>query len=180
MGVPVDDGVVVRAQRGDEHAFGTIVNESIDRLYAIAILISRDATLAEDAVQDALIRAWRDLPNLRDPARINAWMARLTVNATYDQLRKRRRIRGLSRPDEDIVATADETAATINRTSLKASYDRLPVEQRAVVVMHYYLGLSLDEAAQALAIPPGTVRSRLNAALKTMRREFDLDHGANS
>src|SRR5262245_43585647 len=80
----LDEAVVRRAQSGDHEAFGRIVDESIDRLFAVATLMTRDSTLAEDAVQDALVRAWRDLPRLRDPSKCAAWLARLTVNATYD------------------------------------------------------------------------------------------------
>lgn len=166
----VDEALVRRAQAGDEDAFDAIVDASIDRLFSIATLIARDRTIAEDAVQDALIRAWRDLPTLREPARAAAWLARLTVNATYDQLRGRRRIRELRPLDETLPSGVDEAAGIVNRALLAWAYDRLPVEQRAVVVLHYYLGLSLDEVAATLGVPPGTARSRLNAGLVQMRR----------
>lgn len=171
----MDEAVVRRAQDGDEHAFATIVDESIDRLFAVATLMTRDRTLAEDAVQDALVRAWRDLPSLRDPARISAWLARLTVNATYDVLRRQRRIREIRPLHDDSAVVADQAPAMIDRAFLAWAYGRLPPEQRAVVVLHYYLGLSLDETAATLSIPPGTARSRLHAGLAAMRRSIGRD-----
>lgn len=178
----VDEAVVRRAQRGDEEAFEAIVDDSIDRLYGIATLIARDRSLAEDAVQDALLRAWRDLPTLREPDRLGAWLGRLTVNATYDLLRKRRRVRDLKPLTDDVAVHAGEAGATIDRTALAWAYDRLPTEQRSVVVLHYYAGLSLDEVATTLGIPAGTARSRLHAALRALRHHLGArdDPGALS
>lgn len=174
----MDDAVVRRAQRGEHAAFRLIVDEAIDRLYAVASLIARDHTLAEDAVQDALLRAWRDLPTLRDPTRLDAWLGRLTMNATYDVLRRHRRVRELRPLLEDSAVTSDSAPGSVDRALLDWAYGRLPPEQRAVVVLHYYAGLTLDEAAAHLGIPPGTVRSRLHAALGSMRRWIDSDAGA--
>jgi RNA polymerase sigma-70 factor, ECF subfamily len=179
-GHSVDEAVVRRAQKGEQEAFETIVDASIDRLFALATLMTRDRSLAEDAVQDALIRAWRDLPRLREPARISAWLARLTVNATYDLLRRQRRIREIHPLRDDSAISADQAPAAIDRALLASAYGRLPPEQRAVVVLHYYLGLSLDEAATTLSIPPGTARSRLHAGLSAMRRWIGTDAAAPS
>ena len=156
--------------QGDEHAFASIVDGSIDRLYAIATLITRDRSLAEDAVQEALVRAWRDLPKLREPQRVSAWLARLTVNATYDVLRRRRRVRDLRPLDEMSAIVSDAASSVVDRLVLSEAYGRLSPEQRAVIVLHYYQGIPLDEVAATLGIPAGTVRSRLNAALSSMRR----------
>jgi RNA polymerase sigma-70 factor (ECF subfamily) len=166
---PSDRELVLRA-RGDDHdAFEAIVVRSIDGLYAIAMLMTRDATLAEDAVQDAYARAWRDLRALKDPDRLTPWLSRLTVNATYDLLRRRKRVRQ-TLPLESAPPLTIDPPSPIDRLDLADAYGRLPPEQRAVVVLHYFLGLGLDEVATTLAIPPGTVRSRLNAALRSMRR----------
>ena len=168
----MNEEVVRRAQAGDHEAFSSIVNASIDRLYALATLIARDRSLAEDAVQEALTRAWRDLPKLREPDRISAWLSRLTVNATYDVLRGRRKLREM-RPLVDGSALAtDDTPRALDRQLLSWAYGRLPPEQRAVIVLHYYVGLSLDEAASTLSIPAGTARSRLHVALASMRRSI--------
>lgn len=168
MGTSVDVALVRRAQGGDEDAFATIVGGSIDRLYALAALMTRDPSLAEDAVQDAYARAWRDLPRLREPERLGAWLSRLTVNASYDLLRRRKHVRRALPLDMASPVSAD-AASPVDRIDLADAYGRLPVEQRAVVVLHYYLGLPLDEIAATLSIPRGTVRSRLNAALRAMR-----------
>ncbi len=175
----MNDEIVRRAQAGDHAAFTMIVDASIDRMFAVATLIARDRTIAEDAVQDAMIRAWRDLPSLRDPSRIAAWITRLTVNATYDLLRHRRRLDEV-RPTVDTQTASDDAGRTVDRLLLSWAFGRLPVEQRAVVVLHYYVGLSLDEVSGALAIPAGTVRSRLHAALVSMRRRIADDRGATS
>lgn len=168
----MDEAVVRRAQRGDHGAFAEIVDETIDRLYAVASLLARDRALAEDAVQEALIRAWRDLPSLRQPDRISAWLTRLTVNATYDLLRRQRRVREFRPLTEVSASLADVAPASIDRIALGAAFGQLPPEQRAVLILHYFSGLSLDDAAAHLGIPRGTVRSRLNAALSTLRRRI--------
>lgn len=164
----VDVALVRRAQRGNHEAFEAIVGASIDRLFALAALMTRDPTLAEDAVQDAFARAWRDLPRMREPERLAAWLSRLTVNATYDLLRRRKHVRQ-ALPLETAPQIASPWTSPVERLDLAAAYGRLPPEQRAIVVLHYYLGLSLDEIATTLAVPPGTVRSRLHAALRSMR-----------
>ena len=131
----VEAAVVRRAQSGDHEAFASIVSGSIDRLFALAMLITRDAALAEDAVQDAFARAWRDLPSLRDAQRLSAWLSRLTVNATYDLMRRRKRVRQ-ALPLERASAAASHSTSAVDRVILAEAYDRLPPEQRAVVVLH--------------------------------------------
>jgi RNA polymerase sigma-70 factor (ECF subfamily) len=164
----VEVALVRRAQRGDHEAFEAIVGGSIDRLFALASLMTRDHALAEDAVQDAFTRAWRDLPRMREPERLAAWLSRLTVNASYDLLRRRRHVRR-ALPLDAAPQLPGEWASDVDRIDLAAAYGRLPAEQRAVVVLHYYVGLPLDEIAVTLDVPPGTVRSRLNTALRSMR-----------
>jgi RNA polymerase sigma-70 factor (ECF subfamily) len=168
MTTAVDVALVRRAQHGDHDAFATIVGGSIDRLFALAALMTRDPSLAEDAVQDAFARAWRDLPRLREPDRLDPWLSRLTVNASYDLLRRRKHVRQ-ALPLEVAPAMIADWGSPVDRIDLAAAYGRLPPEQRAVVVLHYYLGLPLDEVAITLSVPPGTVRSRLNTALRSMR-----------
>jgi RNA polymerase sigma-70 factor (ECF subfamily) len=167
----VDQRVLVeRAQRGDHDAFAALVDASIDRLDAAARLILRDRDLARDAVQEALIRAWRDLPGLRDPSRYDAWLQRLTVNACLDLLRRRRR-----RPIEVEITTlnspaASDTSADIaQREMLDHALGRLTPAQRAVVALHYLLGMPLPEVAASLGIPYGTAKSRLHYSLAAMR-----------
>ncbi|HEX5826674.1 MAG TPA: sigma-70 family RNA polymerase sigma factor [Candidatus Limnocylindrales bacterium] len=162
--------LVERARRGDHDAFTVLLDASLRRLDASARLIVRDPDLARDAVQDAFIRAWRDLPGLRDPDRFDGWLHRLTVNACLDQLRRRRR-----RPIEveitpiDVPAQRDDVAALADRMQLDQALARLEPDHRAVVVMHYYLGMPLPEVAASLSIPVGTAKSRLHYALARMR-----------
>ena len=171
----MDDGVIRRAQQGDHDAFRLLMTMYVDRLFAVSSLIARDHALAQDAVQEALVRAWRDLPKLREPSKVSSWLAQLTVRATYDLLRRQRRVREIRPLTEDAAVSADDSARSVDRVLVGWAFDRLPPEQRAVIVLHYHLGLSLDEAAASLGIPPGTARSRLNAALTSMRRWMGAD-----
>jgi len=164
----LDAALVRQAQRGDHEAFEAMVHASVDRLFALATLMTRDPSLAEDAVQDAFARAWRDLPRLREVERIGGWLTRLTVNATYDVLRRRKHV-SQALPLEHASTVAGAATNPIDAIVLAEAFGRLPVEQRAVIVLHYYQGLPLDDVAATLGVPPGTVRSRLHVALRSMR-----------
>jgi RNA polymerase sigma-70 factor (ECF subfamily) len=175
--VAVDQRELVdRAGRGDHDAFAALVGASIAGLEAVARLILRDQELARDAVQDAYIRAWRDLPGLRDPDRFDAWLHRLTVNACLDAVRRRRR-----RPIEVELApiapsvVGDETGHVADRDQLERGFRRLGMDQRAVLVLHYYVGMSLPALAEALGIPLGTAQSRLGRALAALREAIRTD-----
>jgi RNA polymerase sigma-70 factor, ECF subfamily len=163
-------GLVERAARGDQDAFAVLVRASIDRLDIAARLIVRDPELARDAVQDGLIRAWRDLRGLRDPDRFEAWLHRLTVNACLDQLRRRRR-RPIEIEITDLVTAhePDPADALAERDAVDRVLRTLDDRGRAIVVLHYYLGIPLTEVAATLGIPTGTVKSRLHRALGDMR-----------
>jgi RNA polymerase sigma-70 factor (ECF subfamily) len=169
--VTVDQlGLVERAQQGDHDAFVALVDPSLARLDAAAWLILRDAELARDAVQDAMVRAWRDLPGLRDPDRFGPWLHRLTVNACLDQARRRRRrVIEVELTPLDHPPVADAAAQVADRDLLDHALARLEPEQRAVVVLRFFLGLSLSETAAALGVPIGTVKSRLHRSLAQMR-----------
>jgi RNA polymerase sigma-70 factor (ECF subfamily) len=161
---------------GDHDAFSELARASIGRLYATARLILRDDGRAEDAIQEALVAAWRDLSALRDPDRFDAWLRRLLIRACYRESRRGRH-RWTIEVDVDghETADADETLDIADRDQLERGFRRLDADQRVVLVLHYYLGLSLDEAAEALGIPPGTVRSRLSRATRAMRAALDAD-----
>ena len=169
-------GLVERAQRGDHDAFAALAGASIARLDAAARLIVRDDDLARDAVQDALLLAWRDLPGLRDPGAFDGWLRRLTVNSCLDHLRRRKR-----RPVEvDLTDTrppvsADFSRNLIDRDSLSRALLDLEPDRRALVVLHCYLGAPLSEVASALGIPVGTAKSRLNRALAILRVRLIVD-----
>lgn len=163
--------LVERAGRGDHDAFASLVGATIARLEAVARLILRDPELARDAVQDAYFRAWRDLPGLRDPDKFDAWLHRLTVNASLDALRRRRR-----RPIEVELTPAtpqsmrDPTGLVADRDEIDAGFRHLTPDLRAILVLHYYVGMPMPAVAETLGLPLGTAQSRLHRALQGLRR----------
>ena len=168
--------LVDRAKQGDGEAFDALARIVGDRCMAIAFRILRDADLAEDAVQAALIIAWRELRTLRDPDRFEPWIHRIVTNQCYSEARRRRRrtadIRLL--PAETHLDTGD--ILTVNdRDQLERAFRRLTLEQRAVLVFHHYLGLTLIEVAAELGVPLGTVKSRLHYATNTLRAAIEAD-----
>ena len=173
--------LVERAGRGDHDAFGALVGATIAGLEAVARLILRDHELARDAVQDAYIKAWRDLPGLREPDRFDAWLHRLLVNTCLDTLRKRRR-----RPMEVELApiaspsVGDETGWIADRDQLERGFRRLDPDQRAVLVLHYYVGMSVPMVAETLGVPLGTAQSRLGRALAALRTTLGPDYDTQS
>jgi RNA polymerase sigma-70 factor, ECF subfamily len=167
--------LIERAMRGDRDAFGSIASASIDRLHAIAIRIVHDPGRAEDAVQSALLKAWRDLPSLRDPARFDAWLYRLLVRSCYEEARGHRSFRTLVKVVGDEPGEADWSGAIADRDQLERAFRHLPIDQRAVIVLHHYSDLPLTAIADVLAVPVGTVRSRLHYALRGLRAGIEAD-----
>lgn len=167
--------LVERARRGDREAFGQLAAGEVDRLHAIARLILRDPDLAEDAVQEALVRCWRQLPKLRDPAAFDAWLSRILVRAATDEAVRRRRHQTSVQVVGAEPSELDRTASVADRELLEQGFRRLSVDQRAVVVLHHYLGLTLVEAAGALGVPAGTAKTRYFRALDALRAALDAD-----
>lgn len=167
--------LVEAAARGDHEAFEVLATSAGDRLYAVARLILRQADLAEDAVQEALVRAWKQLPTSRDPDRFDAWLHRLVVNACADQGRQLRRLSGQVRALPVERSVDDDTGSVADRDQLERAFTRLKPEQRAVVVLHHYSGFSAAEIARMLGIPQGTARSRLHYATEALRAALDAD-----
>src|SRR3954454_4465617 len=155
--------LVERARAGDEEAFASLARAAGDRLLAIAYRVLRDLGLAEDAAQQPLVLAGRELPSLRDVDRFDAWLRRLLVHACYREARRRRRwaanvhVLPIEGP-----ALPDTTLSIVARDQLDRGFRRLPPEQRAIFVYHHYLGLTLAEVADELGVPLGTVKSRLH------------------
>ena len=168
--------LVERAQNGDREAFGALVGLISDRMYGLAARILRDSDLAEDALQGALINAWRQLPDLRDPDRFEAWVRKVLVHACYAEARRRRswaaNVRVLP---VDGPAGADDIVSIDDRDQLDRAFRRLSVEQRAVFVLHHHEGRSLVEIADTLGIPPGTARSRLHYSIRLLRAAIEAD-----
>jgi RNA polymerase sigma factor (sigma-70 family) len=173
--------LVVRAQHGDHDAFTALVAGAVQQLYATARLILRRDELAEDAVQEALVKAWTAIRGLRDPDRFDAWIYRLVVHACYRAARGERR-RGVVEIHElpnDSARTRhsqpDTQGSVASRDQLERGFRRLSPDQRAVLVTHFYLDLSDAEAALVLDIPTGTLKSRLNRATVALRAALEAD-----
>jgi RNA polymerase sigma-70 factor (ECF subfamily) len=172
----VERDLLAAAQRGDEAAFVDLVRVRSNRLFATAQRILRDIDRAEDALQDALVIAWRDLRALRDPDRLDAWLMRLLVNVCIAHAtRERRRTANLRVLPVDGPTAPDQLLTIADRDLLERGFRRLPPEQRALLVLHHYLGYAPSEIAETLGIPAGTARSRLFHAHRAMRAALDAD-----
>jgi RNA polymerase sigma-70 factor (ECF subfamily) len=168
--------MVERARRGDHDAFALLATAAAARLDAAARLILRDPELARDAVQNALLRAWRDLPGLRDPDRFDAWLHRLLINSALDEARRRRRrVIELVIDDFDAPTAEDAARDLADRDLVERALIRLDPEYRALVVLHYYFGYPLPEAATSLGISLPTAKSRLHRAMQGLRRSMTAD-----
>ena len=172
----MQQALVEQAQRGDAEAFDSLARLVGDTCLAIAVRILRDVDLADDAVQGALINAWRELRTLRDPSRFEPWLHRILANACYAEARRRKRwaeglrilpVAGAYGPDEYL--TVDD------RDQLERAFRRITVEHRAVLVFHHYLGLSISEVADRIGIPVGTAKSRLYHATRALRASLEAD-----
>jgi RNA polymerase sigma-70 factor (ECF subfamily) len=168
--------LVERARRGDDVAFGELVDADGDRCFAIAFRILRDYEAAQDAVQQAFLLAWRDLPKLRDVERYDVWLHRLLVNACYEESRRQRRWTSRIRVlPIDGPAGPDPTVSVDDRDLLERAFARLTPQHRAVFVLHHYAGLPLASIAEVVGAPVGTVKSRLHHATRTLRGSVAAD-----
>lgn len=166
----MDRELVERARGGDSEAFADLARASSDRLFALASLVLGDSDLARDALQEALVLAWRGIRALREPEAWEAWSNRLTVRACYKLAGRERRLR--LQPlmaEDDPAAAVDYRPAILDRDEIERGFRALGPDQRAVMVLHFYLGLPLQEVGSVLGIPTGTVKSRLHRGLLAMR-----------
>ena len=169
-------GLVERARDGDDVAFAELVDLDGDRCYAIAYRILRDVERAQDAVQQAFLLAWRELPRLRDPDRFEVWLHRLVVNACYEEFRRYRRWSANVRTlPVDGPAAPDETVSIAERDALERAFQSLTPEHRAVVVLHHHVGMPLTSIAEVTGVPLGTVKSRLHYATRILRGALATD-----
>jgi RNA polymerase sigma-70 factor (ECF subfamily) len=172
----MDRDLVEAARAGDREAYVDLIRARSDRLFALAQRILRDIDRAEDALQDALVIAWRDLRGLRDPDRFDAWLHRLLVNVCIAQAtRERRRAANLRPLPVDGPVGPDSILSIADRDQLERGFRRLPPEQRAILVLHHFLGYAPSEIAETLGVPPGTARSRLFNAHRAMRAALEAD-----
>jgi RNA polymerase sigma-70 factor (ECF subfamily) len=167
--------LVRQARDGDRDAYDVLVTELVDHLYRIARLILRDYDSAEDAVQEALVRCWRNLPQLRDPDRFDAWLNRILLNAVTDEARTRRRYGASLTVLRMEPSQPDGVGALADRDELDRVFGRLSIEHRTVVVLHFYLGLTVDQVATTIGIPVGTAKSRLHYATEALRAALEAD-----
>jgi len=170
----MDDGLVGRAQRGDRDAFDALVGASVNRLYSVAYRVLRSEAAAEDAVQDAMLRAWRDLRALREPGRFDAWLYQLLLNACRDEMRRQRRrpVAVLSAAIEP-VDEHDGVGNVDRRDQLERAFRALSADHRLVLVLYHVQGLRAAEIAELLGIPEGTVTSRLHYGTRALRGALD-------
>jgi len=152
----------------------------LNRAYRIAGLILGNAEDAEDATQDALLRAWRSAGSVRDPVRFDAWLDRILVNACRDRLRRRGRVRFVGLEGHATIASADPFGALLQHDDLLRRLATLDDDLRLVLVLHYWGDLRLEDLAERVGWPVGTVKSRLNRALGKMRQGLDATRVAEA
>ena len=172
--------LVEKARGGDRAAFAALASAAVPRLFNVAVLMLRDRDLADDAVQETLVLAWRDLRGLRDLDGFDAWLHRVLVRCVYREADRERRksVRVLSAGRlEDTPDAAGEVA---DRDAIDRGFRRIQPEHRAVLVLRHYLGMSDDEAAAVLGIPAGTVKSRLSRATAALRSAVEADARAGA
>lgn len=159
--------------------FVRLVQPELPGAYRLAGYLLRDATEAEDATQDALEKAWQAWPKLREIDRFGAWFDRIVVNVCNDRLRQRRGIRVLELDDEiaSVPHAREQFREALARDEVGRLIRLLPPDQQIVVGLRFWRDLTLEEIAERLALPLGTVKSRLHYAMKTLRKELDRQGG---
>jgi RNA polymerase sigma-70 factor (ECF subfamily) len=170
--------LVHHAQEGDPDAFTELVAGSVDRLHGAAFLVLRDRSMAEDAVQEGLLRAWRELPTLREADRFETWLKRIVVRQALDHARRRSARPMLSLLEGHAPTTYGEADLVVIRDALARAFSRLTPEHRAVLVLRHYLTLTVPEIAEILDLPAGTAKSRLHHAARAMRSALEADERA--
>jgi RNA polymerase sigma-70 factor (ECF subfamily) len=167
---------VASALDGDLQAFDRLVLAHLPRTYRIALAILGSEADAGDAVQEAWLAAWRQLPTLRDPARFDGWLDQILVNACRMSIRRRGRVREIRMPDGfDAEAPQAPLNQVAERDALDRAFGRLTVEQRAILVLHHLERRPLLAIAAALVIPVGTAKSRLHAARAALERVLETE-----
>ena len=177
----MDTELVESAQHGDKGAFTSLAAAMADRFLATSHRILRDMSLAEDATQQALLTVWQDLPQLRDPARFDAWSYRILVRACYAEAKRMRRwTPNIHLLPADEPVAPDGLGSVVDRDQLERGFRRLSLDHRTVVVLHHYLDLPLDQVADIVGISAGTVASRLHYAMRGLRAALDADARSTS
>jgi RNA polymerase sigma-70 factor, ECF subfamily len=179
IGPAIDRSLIDRARNGDLDAFESIVRARMDAVYRLTSAILGDEADARDAAQETFVAVWRQLRRLREPDKFDAWLQRVAVNASRMMIRSRSRRRIREIPSSSVVALGERAAASPRDDAaiLDAALATLPVEQRAILVLHHLEGRSLAELAAILEIPDGTAKSRLFAARRALAAALKVDEG---
>lgn len=179
-----DEGQLLeRAARGEVEAFDVLLATRLDRLFRMAVAITRNEADARDAVQEASVQAWRNLPGLRDHARFDPWLNQIVVNACRGVLRGRRRVSGrevdLGQTDVDTMPTHQPGRGAIDQVSetdaIRRAFERLGTDDRALIVLHYVEQRPLAEIATAMGSPVGTIKWRLSRARRALERALEVE-----
>jgi RNA polymerase sigma-70 factor (ECF subfamily) len=174
----MERSLIERARNGDRDAFEALVQLKVDAVYRTSLAILGNAADAQDATQDAFVSMWRSFRGLRDLDRFDAWLGRIVTNACRMTLRRRRGIREITMPAsmaEVDAAPQDDFDASIASDRFDRAFDRLAVEQRALLVAHHLDGRSIESLAAELGVPTGTAKSRLFTARKALERALEVD-----
>ena len=172
----MDQDLVVSAQQGDQQAFQSLTVAHHPRLYRVAYATLRDHHLAEDATQQAFLDIWRNLPTLQDPARFNGWSYRILVHACYAEARRKPDWARESDIDpSEMPAAQDRYGSIIDRDQLARGFRHLSMEHRTVIVLRCLLDMPMEQVADVLGVPAGTVGSRLSRAVKAMRAALEAE-----
>jgi RNA polymerase sigma-70 factor (ECF subfamily) len=174
--------LITRASQGDQEAFGALVDQYSAVMLRTASIIVGDYDIAEDVVQDALIQIWHHLPDLRNAGALRPWLMRIVVNQCISFKRRLNRSAAFMRQahcewETDLMAqAADEYKGCLERNwDLAQAIGNLPTNQRVVIVLHYYHGMTLPEMAHTLATSENTLKKRIQAALINLRRLLRID-----
>lgn len=169
-----DPHFVARAAHGDRDAFAVLVETRLDRAFRTASAMLGNEADARDVVQETFIAVWRELPRLRESARFDAWLNQVVRNRCRDVLRRRRRGREIALGDHDSFLP-DATDAVAEAASLNAAFERLPADQRQLLVLHHLHHLPVGDLAVQLGIPVGTVKWRLHRARRSLARALETE-----
>jgi RNA polymerase sigma-70 factor, ECF subfamily len=167
-----DAELLVAHVAGDRYAFEELFHRHHRQLHRLARMSSRTAEDAADALQDAMLSAHRSAPRFRHDASVSSWLYRIVVNASLDRLR-RNKSHLITALDEDVHPVGDPTTRVDTALVVERALMSLPVEQRAAVVAVDMQGFSVAEAARALGIPEGTVKSRCSRARAKLAEALD-------
>ena len=173
-----------RAASGDVDAFDALLAPRLDRLFRLAVAITRSEADARDAVQDASVLAWREVPRLRDHARFDAWLSQITVNACRAILRRRRRVQGRE-VEIDLGDDPSREAHTSQRSTaienlgeqqvVQRAFEQLDPLARSLIVLHYVEERPLSEIGALLRTPVGTIKWRLSNARRALLRALEVE-----